>query len=331
MRTAVITGCGGFVGHHLAHYLRTTGNYDHITGVDIVPCEYDNGCDEFHLADLRDPSQAPRFINSGDHVYHLAADMGGLGYITDRDAQVMTNNIRISMNVLEAAYLAGAGRLLFTSSAVVYPESLQVNPGAVGLRECDVWPAQPSEGGYGLEKLFTEQACRYYREQRGLETRVVRLHNVFGPEGAWDNGKEKAPAALCRKVAEIKHHFGPGYGNFDIEVWGDGKQTRSFLYIDDAVRGIHKVMMSDHPEPLNVGSDRLVAIGDMVDIIAGIAGVKVSKQYDLTKPQGVRGRNSDNELVTKVTGWEPRVTLEDGLRATYIWLERQYLKQLEVV
>ncbi|GIX47760.1 MAG: hypothetical protein KatS3mg131_1971 [Candidatus Tectimicrobiota bacterium] len=250
--------------------------------------------------------------------YHLAADMGGIGYITAVHADVARNNVLMNANMLEASHINGVGRFFFSSSACVYPLYKQKEPDVTPLKEEDAWPAEPEEG-YGLEKLFMEKLCQYYYEDHGLETRVARFHNVYGPLGTYEGGREKAPAALCRKIALAKD-------GDEIEIWGDGKQTRSFLYIDDCLEGIYRLMQSDYREPLNLGSDLMVTIDELVDLIAGIAGKRVRKRYDLTKPQGVRGRNSDNTKMRQVLGWEPQIPLEKGLEITYRWIEEQLRK-----
>jgi nucleoside-diphosphate-sugar epimerase len=242
--------------------------------------------------------------------------MGGMGFISTHNAQILANNALININTLDAAKGYEVGRYLYTSSACVYPEYKQEQTFIPGLKESDAWPAQPQDA-YGLEKLVTEELCKHYRRDYGLETRIVRLHNVYGPYGTYDGGREKAPAAMCRKVAQgIKQH------SRGIDIWGDGEQTRSFLYIDDALDGIYAAMQSDYNEPLNIGSDRQVSINELADIVAGVAGVEIAKRY-VDGPMGVRGRSSDNTLVKAVLGWEPRVSLEAGLANTYQWIEAQ--------
>jgi nucleoside-diphosphate-sugar epimerase len=287
-----------------------------VRGVDLKEPEFESSpAHEFLLLDLREMSNCLVATAGVDHVYHLAADMGGIGYISAYHADVARNSALINLHMLEAARRAGVGRFLFSSSACVYPRYRQETPDVTPLREEEAWPADP-EPGYGLEKLFAEEMCRYYREDHGLETRVVRFHNVYGPLGTYDGGREKAPAAICRKVALARD-------GDEIEVWGDGRQTRSFMYIDDCVEGIYRIMHSDYPYPLNLGTDRLVSIDELVDIVCRIAGKKLRKRYDLTKPQGVRGRNSDNTRLREVLRWEPRVPLEAGLEWTYRWIEDQ--------
>lgn len=268
--------------------------------------------DEFIVADLRSPEACAAAVKGVHDVYHLAADMGGIGYITSNHADLSRNNILINAHMLEAARLEGVGRYLYTSSACVYPRSLQEREAVAPLREGDAIPAEP-EKGYGWEKLFAEQLTSYYNEDHGLDVRIVRFHNVYGPLGAYEGGKEKAPAALCRKVAEA------GNGS-KIDVWGDGQQTRSFCYVGDCVEGILRIMDSGYTGPLNLGSDELVTIDRLVDIVCEVGGKRLQKVYRADRPQGVRGRNSDNSLLRKVTGWEPKVGLRSGLRRTYPWI-----------
>ncbi len=314
----LVTGAGGFIGHHLVKYLKARGYW--VRGVDIKPPEFEpSPADEFLLLDLRDFQNALRSTVGIDHVYHLAADMGGIGYITQYHASIARNNTYINLNILEASRINDVHRFFFSSSACVYPQYLQKDPNITGLKEADAWPAEPEEG-YGLEKLFMEKMCEYYREQYGLETRVARFHNVYGPLGTYEGGREKAPAALCRKIALARD-------GDEIEVWGDGNQTRSFMYIDDALEGIYRIMHSDYPHPLNLGTEEMVTINELVDIIAEIAGKRIRKRHDLSKPQGVRGRNSDNTLIRKVLGWEPSTPLREGLVPTYRWIESELRKR----
>jgi nucleoside-diphosphate-sugar epimerase len=254
-----------------------------------------------------------------DEVYGLAANMGGIGFIENNKAVIVRDNTLMNLQSIEAARANGVKRYLYTSSACIYPGYLQKVTDVAPLREEDAYPAD-AEDGYGWEKLYMERVCRHYSEDFGLETRVVRFHNIFGPLGTYDGGREKSPAAICRKVALAKNED-------TIEVWGDGEQTRSYCYIDDCVEGIYRLMRSDHSEPLNLGQDRMLSINDLVDMIAGIAGKKISKRYDLTKPQGVRGRNSDNTRLNQVLNWEPGVSLEAGLANTYAWIAGELEKR----
>ena len=249
-------------------------------------------------------------------VYALAADMGGMGFISSHHAQILRNNSLINIQTLESARLNGVERYLYCSSACVYPEYLQNDTQVTPLREEEAYPAQPQDA-YGWEKLITERLCIHYREEYGLETRIVRFHNIFGPLGTWDGGREKAPAAICRKVAIAKLT-----GNHVVDIWGDGEQTRSFCYIDDCVVGMHKLIRSEYREPLNLGQDRLVTINQLADMVAAIAGIQVVRRH-VRGPQGVRGRNSDNTRLREVLGWEPRISLEEGLSRTYRWIEEQ--------
>jgi nucleoside-diphosphate-sugar epimerase len=313
-KTALVTGAGGFIGHHLVKYLVGLGYF--VRGADLKHPEYeDTQAHEFMITDLRDYKQSLRVTKNMDEVYHLAADMGGIGYISAFHAEITLNNTLISTHMLRAARRHGVMRFLFSSSACVYPQYLQKTPDVVPLREEDAFPADPEEG-YGLEKLYTEKLCQYFTEDWDFPTRVVRFHNVYGPLGTYDGGREKAPAALSRKIAAL--HSGD-----ELQIWGDGKQTRSFMYIDDCVEGIHRIMRSDHSSPLNLGTDELVTVDELVDIIAEIAGKSVIKRHDTSKPQGVRGRNSDNSRLRKVLGWEPKTPLRQGLIPTYRWIEER--------
>ena len=308
---ALVTGAGGFIGHHLVK--RLVGQGWRVRGADLKRPEYeDTPAQEFMVCDLRRPDDCMQACKDVGRVYHLAADMGGIGYITASHADIAVNNILINANMLVAARAHRVERFLFSSSACVYPQHLQRDADVVPLQEEDAFPADPEEG-YGLEKLFTEKLCQYAAEDYGLATRVVRFHNVYGPLGTYDGGREKAPAAICRKVTLCP----PGGG---IEIWGDGLQTRSFMYVDDCVDGILRIMESDYPHPLNLGTDELVSINELVDTIAGIAGKRIVKSHDLSRPQGVRGRNSDNSRLLRVLGWEPKTRLRDGCGPTYRWI-----------
>ena len=318
----VVTGAGGFIGSHLVTYLRERGYW--VRGVDVKEPEFrPTDADEFLLLDLRERANAERAVEGMDEVYALAADMGGMGYIAHNHARILHHNALINLHTIEAARTAGVGRYLFTSSACVYPEYLQQAPQVRPLRETDVLPAQPQDA-YGWEKLMGELLCDYYAGDYGLRIRIARFHNIFGPYGTWEGGREKAPAALCRKVAEAKLN-----GDDAIEIWGDGEQTRSFCYIDDCLEGLYRLMQSDHAEPLNIGQDRMVTINALADIITDVAGVRVRKIH-VPGPQGVRGRNSDNSRLRAVLGWQPRISLEEGLERTYMWIESQVRERLEV-
>lgn len=311
----LVTGAGGFIGHHLVQRLKHEGHW--VRGVDLKRPEFGvTAADEFELLDLRRWPDALEATRGIDQVFALAADMGGMGFISSHHAQILHNNLLISTHTLEAARRQGISRYLFTSSACVYPEYRQTDTQVVPLREEEAYPAAPQDA-YGWEKLVTERLCQHYRDDYGLETRVVRFHNIFGPLGTWTGGREKAPAALCRKVAEARRS-----GHRDIEIWGDGEQTRSFCYIDDCVEGLIRLMRSDYHLPLNLGQDRMISINDLARLIADAAGITVRLRH-VEGPQGVRGRNSDNTRLRQVLGWEPRVSLEDGLARTYQWIDAQ--------
>jgi len=314
----LVTGAGGFIGHHLASRLKSEGKW--VRGVDIKLPEYEeSAADEFAQLDLRKYDNCLLATRGGiDEVYNLAADMGGIGYITASLADISRNNILINAHMLEASRLNGVKRFLFSSSACVYAGSKQTCAAVAPLKEDDAYPAEP-EPGYGWEKLFAEELCRYYRQDYRFETRIVRFHNVYGPLGTYDGGKEKAPAAICRKVALAQD-------GGKIEIWGDGEQTRSFMFVEDCVEGLLRLMASDYHEPLNLGTDRLVSINELVDLVSRIAGKQLVKKHDLGKPQGVRGRNSNNERLKSVLGWEPSIPLEVGLDVTYKWIDSELRK-----
>jgi GDP-D-mannose 3', 5'-epimerase len=314
----LVTGAGGFIGHHLVRRLKADGHW--VRGVDIKMPEYESSAaDEFDVLDLRRYENCLLATRGGlDQVYNLAADMGGIGYITAYLADISRNNILINVNMLEASRQNAIKRFLFSSSACVYAQSKQLSPDVTPLVEEDAYPADP-EPGYGWEKLFAEEMCKYYRHDHKLQTYSVRFHNVYGPLGTFDGGKEKAPAAVSRKVALATD-------GGDIEIWGDGEQTRSFMYVDDCVEGLIRLMASNHHDALNLGTDRLVTINQLVDLVTGIANKRLTKRHDVTKPQGVRGRNSDNTRLNKVLGWEPSISLEAGLEVTYKWIEGELKK-----
>src|ERR1700730_14989316 len=315
MPRAVVTGAGGFIGSHLVSYLKRQGYW--VRGVDVGFPEFSkSNADEFLRLDLRRWENCLQATDGVDEVYALAADMGGMGFISSHHAQILRNNSLINLHTLDARRENGVRRYLYTSSACVYPEYRQTETDVVPLKEEDAYPAMPQDA-YGWEKLVTERLCTHYREDYGFATRIVRFHNIFGPYGSWDGGREKAPAALCRKVSLAKLS-----GNFEIEIWGDGEQTRSFCYIDDCVDGIYRLMRSDYRDALNLGQDRLVTINELADMVAAIAGIKVTRKH-VPGPQGVRGRNSDNTRLREVLRWEPRISLEEGLRRTYLWIDSQ--------
>lgn len=310
----LVAGGGGFIGSHVARYLHSKGSF-----VRVVDVKFDDyvreGCSDERLQlDLRILENCIAATKGIDKVYNFAANMGGIGFITAVGAEVMRDNVLINIRMLEAARQNNVNRFLFSSSACVYPTYRQTSPDVKGLREEDAYPADP-DNFYGWEKLFTEKTCEAYEKDYGMDIRIVRYHNIYGPEGTYKGGREKSPAALCRKVAQASN---PG----TIAIWGDGKQTRSYCYIDDCVKGTVLLMESDYDKPLNIGSERLVTIDELADIIISISGKKLTKIYDLSAPQGVRGRNADITLARKVLGWEPGVSLEEGLARTYKWIEQ---------
>lgn len=311
----LVTGAGGFIGHHLVTFLKARGYW--VRGVDLKEPEYTAiDADEFDRMDLREADAAKRAMRGGiDQVYALAADMGGMGYISAHHAEILHNNALINLHTIEAARVAGVSRYLYSSSACVYPEHLQTDADVKPLREEDAYPAAPQDA-YGWEKLVTEKLCEYYTHDYGLETRIVRFHNIYGPNGTYDGGREKAPAALCRKVAAVDD-------GGEIEIWGDGEQTRSFCHVEDCVEGIYRLMQSDHRDPLNLGTDRMVTINELAEIVIAISGKRDIALRHVDGPQGVRGRNSDNTRLREVLGWEPAIDLEEGLAPTYRWIEEQ--------
>ncbi len=316
----LVTGAGGFIGHHLVTFLRAKGYW--VRGVDLKLPEYSPvDADEFELLDLRRWDNCLQATRGIDEVYGLAADMGGMGFISAHHSEILHNNSLINTHTLEAARLNGVKRYFYTSSACVYPEFKQTDANVVPLKEEDAYPAMPQDA-YGWEKLVMERLCSHYRQDYGLETRIVRFHNIFGEQGTWDGGREKAPAALSRKIALAKLT-----GKHEIEMWGDGEQTRSFCHIQDTLEGIFRLMRSDHHEPLNLGSDRMVTINELAEIIARIAGIEITIKH-IPGPMGVRGRNSDNTRLREILQWEPVLTLEQGLERTYPWIEAQVAEKL---
>jgi len=318
----LVTGAGGFIGHHLVTLLRARGCW--VRGVDIKVPEYSEiDADEFEILDLRRWDNCLQATRGIEEVYGLAADMGGMGFISAHHSEILHNNSLINTHTLEAARVNGVKRYFYTSSACVYPEYKQTDAHVVPLKEEDAYPAQPQDA-YGWEKLVMERLCTHYREDYGIQTRIVRFHNIFGPRGTWEGGREKAPAAMCRKIAIAKLT-----GNHEIEMWGDGEQTRSFCYIDDCLEGIYRLMRSDYIFPLNLGSDRMVTINELAELVARIAGIDITIKH-IDGPQGVRGRNSDNTRLREVLKWEPQLTLEEGLKRTYTWIEDQVSRKLSL-
>lgn len=313
MDRVLVTGGCGFIGSHLAKELFDKGYFVRIADVESKSYVLKEHYSEKLRLDLRVFKNCLAATKGIDVVYNLAANMGGIGFITKVGAEVMYDNVLINANMLEASRRSKVKRYLFSSSACVYPTYRQKDPNVDGLKEEDAYPADP-DSFYGWEKLYSEKMCEAYKRDHGMSIRILRYHNIYGPEGAFKGGREKSPAALCRKVAETNN---PG----KIAIWGDGKQTRSYCYIDDAVKGTTRLMESDYDKPINIGSDRLVTINELADIIIGIAGKEITKTYDQSAPQGVRGRNADISLAKKVLGWESTVRLEDGLAHTYKWIE----------
>jgi GDP-D-mannose 3',5'-epimerase len=314
----VVCGAGGFIGGHLIADLRRQG-YTNLRAVDIkpVPEWYQHFPDvENMVLDLQEKANCSSALQGASQVYNFASDMGGMGFIENNKALCMLN-VLINTHLLMAARTIGVERFFYSSSACVYNADKQKSTEVVPLREEDAYPAMP-EDGYGWEKLFSERMCRHFREDFGLETRVARFHNVYGPNGTYEGGREKAPAAICRKIIQAKLS-----GSHEIEVWGDGSRTRSFQYIDDCLKGIQMIMASDILEPINLGSSELVTINGLVDIVEEIAGIKVKRNYNLNAPQGVNGRNSDNTKIKQYLGWEPSIPLRVGLEKTYVWIYDQ--------
>lgn len=314
----LVTGAGGFIGHQMVSFLKNKGYW--VRGVDLKYPEYAvTTADEFLLLDLREPTAALTATKGMDKVYNFAANMGGVGFIETVKAAVMHDNVLINANLAEACLKNGVKRVFFSSSACIYPISKQTTTDLIALKETEAYPADP-DNEYGWEKIFSERLFTSYAQDHGLEVRIARYHNIYGPEGTYTGGREKAPAAICRKVAMAKD-------GDQIEVWGDGEQTRSFCYIDDCLEGTYQLMESECNYPLNIGSDRLISINEMVKLVARIANKKITIKHLLDKPQGVRGRNSDNTLLKKTLHWEPQVSLEEGLKKTYQWVERELSKK----
>jgi nucleoside-diphosphate-sugar epimerase len=315
----LVAGGGGFIGGHLVARLRALGKY-RVRSVDIKP--YDEWYQIFddvdnQIADLTELRACQTANHGVTEVYNLAADMGGIGFIEGNRALCMLS-VLINTHLLMAARAANVARYFYASSACVYNAGKQSSPQAAALREADAYPAQP-EDGYGWEKLFSERMCRHFTEDFGMYTRVARFHGVYGPFGAWEGGREKAPAAIIRKVVHAK-----STGQHDIEIWGDGNQTRSFAYIDDCIEGIDRIMNADMLDPLNLGSSEIVSINQLVDVVEDIAGIQLQRNYNLSAPRGVNGRNSDNTLCRKVLGWEPTMRLRAGMEKTYAWIAQEY-------
>jgi GDP-D-mannose 3',5'-epimerase len=323
MKRAVVTGAGGFIAGHLVVQLKKMGYQ--IRAVDKKPLNqwYQVSEDVENLVlDLNIRGNCYKAVNGFNEVFNLAADMGGMGFIETHKAECMLS-VLINTHMLIASRDCGIERYFYSSSACVYNGDKQTDPENPGLKETDAYPAL-AEDGYGWEKLFSERMCRHFMEDYGLITRGARFHNVYGPFGTYDGGREKAPAAICRKLIDKEL-----YGKDEIVIWGDGHQTRSFMYIDDCIKGIIDIMYSDIAEPINLGSSEMVSINLLVDIVEGIAGYKLKRKYDPDAPKGVRGRNSDNTLIMKYLGWEPSITLKDGLTKTFHWIKEQMIKDKE--
>jgi len=313
-KRVLIAGGGGFIGSHLAKRLKNEGNY--VIVADWQRNEYfkeEDYCDEFHLLDLRWLETCLKATTNVEDVYNLAADMGGMGFIQSNHAAILYNNIMISFNMVEAARRNGVKRFFYSSSACIYPEYKQTDEANPGLKESDAWPAEPQDA-YGLEKLASEELCKWYgKDFKNMQFRVARFHNIYGPQGTWKGGREKAPAAFCRKVIASTSEF---------EMWGDGKQTRSFCYIDDCVEGVIRLMNSDFNQPINIGSEEMISMNDMAKLIMGFDNKDLAIRH-IPGPEGVRGRNSDNTLIREKLGWAPGISLKDGLQRLYTWLKNE--------
>ena len=323
MKTALVCGGGGFIGGHLINRLKKEGYF--VRGVDLKENEYGNDkADEFVIGDLRDSHVAEKVVKGMNEVYQLAADMGGAGYIFtgEHDAAVMHNSALCNLNVLDAAEKAGVQKIFYSSSACMYPEYNQLDPDNPKCSEDSAYPAAP-DSEYGWEKLFSERLYFAYQRNTKIQVRVARFHNIFGPQGTWDGGKEKAPAALCRKVAETEN------GSF-IEVWGDGKQTRSLLFIDECVEAVRRLMDADFSGPVNIGSEEMISINDFAKMVIDISGKNISIK-NIPGPTGVRGRNSDNKLIREKLGWEPGLPLRKGMEITYKWINQQVQQKVSII
>ena len=323
MKKALVCGGGGFIGGHLINRLKQEGYF--VKGADLKENEYGNNkADEFIIGDLTDPRVAQEVVKGVNEVYQLAADMGGAGYIFtgENDAAVMHNSALCNLNVLEASQKAGIKKIFYSSSACMYPEYNQLDPDNPKCSEESAYPAAP-DSEYGWEKLFSERLYFAYQRNTGINVKVARFHNIFGPQGTWQGGKEKAPAALCRKVAETEN------GGF-IEVWGDGKQTRSFLFIDECVEAVRRLMESDFSGPVNIGSEEMISINDFAKMVIDISGKNISIR-NIPGPTGVRGRNSDNRLLREKLGWEPGLPLRKGMEITYKWISKQVQEKVSII
>ncbi|AFK01580.1 NAD-dependent epimerase/dehydratase [Emticicia oligotrophica DSM 17448] len=324
MKRALVCGAGGFIGGHLVKRLKSEGYW--VRGVDLKYNEYNNGnADEFIIGDLTDPIVCHQVVEGGfDEVYQLAADMGGAGYIFtgENDAAVMHNSALCNLNMLHAAQQAGVKKIFYSSSACMYPEYNQLDPENPKCSEESAYPAAP-DSEYGWEKLFSERLYLTYQRNLGINVKIARFHNIFGPQGTWKGGREKAPAAICRKVIEAED-------GGTIEIWGDGKQTRSFLYVDECVEGVRRLMESDFSGPVNIGSEEMISINDFAKLIAEISGKNITIK-NIPGPEGVRGRNSDNALIQEKLGWAPSKSLRDGITKTYNWIAEQATKEVEIV